>query len=228
MHTVVAWRCAHDVHTDETWLCITVGMNTEVYTSCSARAGNVQLQSTNRTVMCLVPRHPPCRHLFSCLPTTASREFPDTPEGLPDLTPQQLCSKANELFSAMQAAGVQVQEATYASMARVACISGDAERAHGFARAAKAQGEPVRLRTNQPALLAYALQGNDAKAQEVEAELVAAGVDLTGRGQQQGQGCQGQLQRQGPRSAPWAQLHGDEATYEDTTLHEGSCAVPNF
>ena len=112
---------------------------------------------------------------------------------LPPVPPEELARRADEFWTRMQAAGYPAEESTYTHLARIAAMRGDADAALAHARtvaashrAALAGQRPpgggramiARLRTYQPALLAYALRGDAAAARAIDAELQGLGIDL--------------------------------------------------
>ncbi|KAM0899220.1 hypothetical protein ACQ4PT_021504 [Festuca glaucescens] len=81
-----------------------------------------------------------------------------------------------EIFARMEAQGVEPNEATLTSVARLAAARRDPATAFSVVRRMAAAGTPPRLRTYGPALFAYCEAGDADGAGEVEAHMDAAGV----------------------------------------------------
>jgi proteinaceous RNase P len=81
-----------------------------------------------------------------------------------------------EIFARMEAQGVEPNEATLTSVARLAAARRDPAMAFSLVRRMAAAGTPPRLRTYGPALFAYCDAGDADGAGEVEAHMDAAGV----------------------------------------------------
>ncbi|XP_047090320.1 proteinaceous RNase P 1, chloroplastic/mitochondrial-like [Lolium rigidum] len=81
-----------------------------------------------------------------------------------------------EIFARMEAQGVEPNEATLTSVARLAAARRDPATAFSLVRRVAAAGTPPRLRTYGPALFAYCDAGDADGAGEVEAHMDAAGV----------------------------------------------------
>ncbi|XP_047080980.1 proteinaceous RNase P 1, chloroplastic/mitochondrial-like [Lolium rigidum] len=81
-----------------------------------------------------------------------------------------------EIFARMEAQGVEPNEATLTSVARLAAARRDPAMAFSLVRRMADIGTPPRLRTYGPALFAYCDAGDADGAGEVEAHMDAAGV----------------------------------------------------
>jgi proteinaceous RNase P len=81
-----------------------------------------------------------------------------------------------EIFARMEAQGVEPNEATLTSVARLAAARRDPAMAFSFVHRMAAAGTPPRLRTYGPALFGYCDAGDADGAGEVEAHMDAAGV----------------------------------------------------
>ncbi|CAM0872792.1 unnamed protein product [Alopecurus aequalis] len=81
-----------------------------------------------------------------------------------------------EIFARMEAQGVEPNEATLTSVARLAAARRDPAMAFSVVRRMAAAGTPPRLRSYGPALFAYCDAGDAGGAGEVEAHMDAGGV----------------------------------------------------
>lgn len=73
--------------------------------------------------------------------------------------------------------GVTPNEATFTSMARIAAVSGDGDRAFALVKQMSAAGISGRLRSYGPTLAAFAKAGRLEDAFEVDEHMLAAGVE---------------------------------------------------
>jgi proteinaceous RNase P len=127
---------------------------------------------------------------------------PQQPQQQQQPSADELAARADEFWRRMQAEGFPAEESTYTHLARIAAMRGDADAALAHARtvadshraaiaraagngggggSGNGSGRPMiaRLRTYQPALLAFALRGDALAVRDIDSELQALNIDLT-------------------------------------------------
>ncbi|KAL5213760.1 hypothetical protein ABZP36_002912 [Zizania latifolia] len=115
----------------------------------------------------------PCSHVplsvhhYNCLLYLCSNAASSSPDA---------AQRGFDIFARMEADGVEPNEATLTSVARLAAARSDPTMAFSIVRRMAAAGTPPRLRTYGPALFAYCDAGDADGASEVEAHMDASGV----------------------------------------------------
>jgi proteinaceous RNase P len=110
-------------------------------------------------------------HHYNCLLYLCSNAAASDPE-----SSAAAAQRGFDIFARMEADGVQPNEATLTSVARLAAATRDPAMAFSVVRRMAAAGTPPRLRTYGPALFAYCDAKDADGAGQVEAHMDASGV----------------------------------------------------
>ena len=93
-----------------------------------------------------------------------------------EVTPEVL-SRGRSLLEDMVAQGIEPNEICYTALARMEALSGNPGAALTLAKSIVSKGLPPRLRCFTPALVAFAEQGQGARAFEVDVAITEAGLE---------------------------------------------------
>ncbi|XP_025812231.1 proteinaceous RNase P 1, chloroplastic/mitochondrial-like isoform X3 [Panicum hallii] len=110
-------------------------------------------------------------HHYNCLLYLCSNAAASDPDSSADAA-----QRGFDIFARMEADGVQPNEATLTSVARLAAATRDPAMAFSVVRRMATAGIPPRLRSYGPALFAYCEAKDADGAQQVEAHMDASGV----------------------------------------------------
>ena len=110
-------------------------------------------------------------HHYNCLLYLCSNAAASDPDSSADAA-----QRGFDIFARMEAEGVQPNEATLTSVARLAAATRDPAMAFSVVRRMATAGIPPRLRSYGPALFAYCEAKDADGAQQVEAHMDASGV----------------------------------------------------